>query len=200
MGLFDKQKEKRELNKQDRLSRRESRAAAAEIKQTWLDKANELGAQHAGAVQAAASVDAVDLQRTAERLNRITSQGVDGRATVISARSLGEGMAGVGVSIELHLNLIDGPGAPRVLVIQQDVMGGPENYPAGLELPLKVDPGSPDDALVWTDAQPSAGQGPGQLAVDDRDARLAALASLRDQGALSDEQFRQLESRLRADS
>ena len=196
MGLFDRHKEKRELNKQERDSRREMQAAAGEMQRTWLEKADQIQAQYAGAIQAAASVDAGELQRTAERMRRITTDGVAGRATVISARSRGTGMGGVGMAVEFELNLIEGPGAPRALTIRQDVMGGAESYPAGLEVPVKIDPGSPDDALVWADSEVAAGAGGQQLSAEDRTARLEALAALREQGTLSDEQFQALKSRL----
>ncbi len=196
MGLFDRHKEKRELNKQERVSRREMQAAGSELQQTWLEKADQLQAEYAGAIQAAASVDAGELQRTAERMRRITTDGVAGRATVISARACGAGMGGVGVAVELELNLTEGPGAPRALTVRQDVMGGPESYPAGLEVPVKIDPDSPDDALVWADAEVAADGGAQQLSAEDRTTRLEALAALREQGVLSDEQFKDLKSRL----
>ena len=199
MGLFDRQKEKRELNRQDRASRKEAGAAAREVRDTWLQKADELAQTHSAAIEAAASVDIEQVQRTAERMRRITAEGVQGRATVISARACGQGMGGVGTAIELDLDLTEGPGAPRVLRIRQDVLGGPETYPAGLEVPVKVDPGSPDDAMVWSDSGSSGEAGASALSPDDRTSRLEAIANLRDQGVITEQQFQQFKSQLLAD-
>ncbi|MGA8337792.1 MAG: hypothetical protein WB761_23865 [Solirubrobacteraceae bacterium] len=112
MGFFDKRKENRELNKQDRASRREAAAAAAEVKQTWLDKADEMSVQYAGVIHAASSVNPAEAQRTAQRVQRIAASSISGRAAIISARERREGMAGVGVELELELDLTSGPGRP----------------------------------------------------------------------------------------
>jgi hypothetical protein len=136
---------------------------------------------------------------TAERVRRIAIEGVDGTATVISARECGEGMSGVGVTLELELNLVSGPGAPRALTVRQDVMGGVESYPPGLGLPIKVDPQNHDDAMIWADVQPAATDAAAQVPGTDRISRLESLAKLRDQGVLSEERFQELKSRLLAD-
>lgn len=112
VGFFDKRKENRELNKQDRASRREAAAAAAEVKQTWLDKADEMSVQYAGVIHAASSVNPAEAQRTAQRVQRIAASSISGRAAIISARERREGMAGVGVELELELDLTSGPGRP----------------------------------------------------------------------------------------
>lgn len=197
MGLFDKRKERHELNKQDRASQREAGTAARDIKQTWLGKADELAAQHAGAIQAAQSVDMGELQRTAERVQRLATHGLDATARVISARACGTGMGGVGIALELRMQLIAGAGAPRELTVRQDVMGDADSYPAGLELPLKVDPQNHDDAIIWADIEPpTSAAAAAQLTPEDRDSRLAGLERLRDDGALSAEQFEQYRAQL----
>jgi Short C-terminal domain len=142
------------------------------------------------------AVDIGEMQRTAERVQRITSQGVDGKATVISARELGEGMGGVGVAVELQLNLISGPGAPRTLTIRQDVMGGADSYTPGLELPLKVDPQHPDDAMIWADVDPATRNAAAAASGVDRTAHLDALAQLRDRGQLSEQEFQEAKARI----
>jgi hypothetical protein len=151
MGFFQKRKEQHELNKQDRQSQRELEAAGLQLRDKWLGEADKLASQYSQAISAASTVSVGDMQKTAERLNRISHQGVEGRGTVIAARELGEGMGGVGISMEFELKLTSGPGAPRSLTIQQDMMTGTDSYPVGLELPLKIDPQNPDDALVWAD-------------------------------------------------
>jgi hypothetical protein len=196
VGLFDKHKERHELNKQDRASQREARAAGRDIKQTWLGKVDELAAQHAGAIEAAQSVDMGELQSTAERVQRLATHGVDGTARVISARACGAGMGGVGIALELRIQLIAGAGAPRELTVHQDVMGDADSYPAGLELPVKIDPQNQDDAIIWADVQPPTGAAATQLTPEDRDSRLAGLERLRDRGALSAEQFEQYRAQL----
>jgi Short C-terminal domain len=196
MGFFDKLKDKRELDKQDRASQREATAAGFALRDQWLGEADKLAAQYSGAIEAAGSVSIADLQKTAARMQRITSQGVDGKATVISARELGEGMGGVGVSVELDLDLITGPGAPRKLTIRQDVMGGAATYTPGLEVTLKIDPENPQDALIWADVDQDTRRAATAASGLDPTAHLDALSQLHDRGQLSDEQFEQAKARL----
>jgi hypothetical protein len=33
-------------------------------------------------------------------------------------------------------------------------MGGAATFPPGLEVPLKIDPEHPDDAMIWSDVDP----------------------------------------------
>ncbi len=200
MGFFKKHKENRELNEQDREARRDAAAAAFEAKDAWTSKASELSAQYADVIRAASSVDIGEMQRTAQRMQRISSHGIPGKAVVTSARELGQGMAGVGVAIELELELTDGPGAPRQLTIRQDVMGGADSYPAGLELPIKLDPEDHSDAMIWADVQPTDPAAPAQGGAPsaDRVAHLDALTQLRERGDLSEEQFEQAKARLLA--
>jgi hypothetical protein len=196
VGFFDRRKEKHELNEQDRVSRREAKAVGLELRQTWLAKADDLTTQYAGAIQAASSVSISDMQKTAERVRRIAIEGVDGTATVISARECGEGMSGVGVTLELELSLVSGPGAPRALTVRQDVMGGVESYPPGLEVPIKVDPQNHDDAMIWSDVRSAATDAAPQVPGIDHISRLESLTKLRDQGVLSEERFQELKSLL----
>jgi Short C-terminal domain len=197
VGFFKNHKENRELNEEDREARRDAAGAALEARDVWREKAGELSAQYAGAIQAASSVDINEMQRTAQRVQRISTQGIPGKATVVSAREIGQGMAGVGATVEFELDLISGPRAPRRLTIRQDVMGGADSYPAGVELPVKVDPDDDDDAMIWADVQSagSATTGPDAAGID-RVGHLEALAQLRERGALSDEQFQQAKARL----
>jgi hypothetical protein len=202
VSLFDKRKENRRLNKQDREARREAAADALEIKRGWSQKATDLSAQYADAIQAASTVDIRELQRTAERFQRISSHGVPGKAVVVSARAVSEGVAGVGVTLELKLDLITGPSAPRRMTIRQDVMGSVESYPAGLELPVRLDPDDHGDAIIWADAQPDDAAIPGARGYNpgtDRLTHLEAIAQLRARGVLSEEQLRQAKARLLAD-
>jgi hypothetical protein len=157
MGFFQKRKEQHELNKQDRQSQRELQTAGFDLRDKWRGEADKLAAQYSQAISSANTVSIDEMQKTAERLNRIARRGVAGRGTVVAARALGEGMGGVGTSIELQLNLVSGPGAPRSLTIRQDMMTGADAYPAGLEVALKIDPQNPDDALVWADVESGAG-------------------------------------------
>jgi hypothetical protein len=196
VGLFDRAKERRELNREDRVSRREARAAADDIKQTWLARADELASQHAGAIQAARAVDLGELQRTAERVQRLTANGLDATARVISARACGEGLAGVGTAIEFRVQLLAGAGAPRELTIRQDMMGDSDSYPAGLEVPVKVDPQNLDDAMIWAQTESAANVSADRLTAEDCDVRLEGLARLRDAGVLSEEQFERYRSQL----
>jgi hypothetical protein len=196
MGFFDRRKEKKELNAQDRASQREATAAAFALRDTWLGEADKLAAQYSGAISAARSVDPGEMQRTAERLQRITGRGVAGRGTVISARELGEGMGGVGVSMEVQLNLVSGPGAPRPLTIRQDVMGGVDAYPAGLELPVKIDPDNPDDALIWSDVDAATKASAAPAVEEAKNAQIATLEQLRDGGQLTDQQFEDAKARI----
>lgn len=203
MGFFDRRKENRELGKQDRASQREAADAAFAARQTWLEKASELSAQYAGAIRAAGSVDLAEVQRTAQRAQRIAASDLSGKATVVSARERGQGMAGVGVVLELELDLTSGPGAPRRLTIRQDVMGGADSYPPGLEVPVKFDPQNTDDAMIWADPQDVDAQGgaaAAHLSGADRASHLDALDQLKQRGLLSEEQFQQAKSRLLADS
>lgn len=196
MGFFQKRKEQHELNKQDRQSGRELQAAGLDLRDKWLGEADKLASQYSQAISAANSVSPADMQKTAERLNRITRQGVEGAGTVVSARELGEGMGGVGISVELQLNLKSGPGAPRPLTIRQDMMTGADSYPAGLELPLKIDPQNPDDALVWADVDAATKEAAAPAAAEARNTQVAALEQLRDAGQLSAEQFEQAKARI----
>jgi hypothetical protein len=196
MGFFQKRKEQHELNKQDRQSQRELQSAGLDLRDKWRGEADKLASQYSGAISAANSVSVGDMQKTAERVNRISRQGVEGRGTVVSVRELGEGMGGVGISVELQLNLVTGPGAPRPLTIRQDMMTGVDSYPAGLELPVKIDPQNPDDALVWADVDRAANEG---AAAEARQTQITALERLRDGGQLSPEQFEQAKSRILGD-
>jgi hypothetical protein len=202
MGFFDKRKENRELNKQDRASRREAAEAAFAVKQTWLDKAEEMSAQYAGVIHAASSVSPAEARRTAQRVQRIAASRISGRAVIISARECREGMAGVGIQLELELDLTSGPGAPRRLTVRQDVLGGADSYPAGLEVPVKFDPENTDDAMIWAtpqDGDEGRGRASDELSGADRVSHLEALAQLKQRGVLSEEQFLHAKSRLLAD-
>ncbi len=196
MGFFDKRKEKRELNEQDRRSSRDAAAAGFAVRDNWLGEADKLAAQYSGAISAANSVDLDELRETHARMQRIRTQGAEGAATVVSASELGEGMGGVGISIELQLNLVSGPGAPRPLTIRQDVMAGAEAYPAGLELPLKIDPENPDDAMIWADVDPATKEATAPMVAEARNSQVAALEQLRAAGTLSDQQFEQAKARI----
>lgn len=196
MGFFDKRRDQRELNKQDRASRREAAAAGFALRDQWLREADRLAAQYSGASDAAGAVSIGQMQETAARMQRITSRGVAGRATVISTRERGEGMGGVGVSLELELDLISGPGAPRKLTVRQDVMGGAPTYPPGLEVPLKIDPENPDDALIWMDVDPEPPRTAPAVSAADAAAHLDALSQLRDRGQLSEREFEDAKARL----
>jgi hypothetical protein len=199
VGFFKKHKENRELGKEDRKARREEAAAALEAKDLWQAKASELSAQYADVIRAANSVDMGDMQRTAQRMQRISAHGIPGEAVVVSAREAGPGMAGVGVAIELALELTRGPGAPRQLTIRQDVMGGADSYPPGLELPVKLDPEDHTDAMIWADVQPddaTTARAQGAATGADHVAHLDALTKLRERGALSEDQFQEAKARL----
>jgi hypothetical protein len=193
MGFFQKRKEQHQLNKQDRQSQRELQEAGLELRDKWLGESDKLASQYSQAISAASTVSVGEMQKAAERLNRISRQGVDGRGTVVSARELGEGMGGVGISMELQLSLVSGPGAPRPLTIRQDMMTGPDSYPVGLELPVKIDPQNPDDALVWADVDPAAAA---PAAAEARQTQIAALEQLRDAGQLSPQQFEDAKARI----
>jgi hypothetical protein len=193
MGFFQKRKEQHELNKQDRESQRELQAAGLDLRDKWRGEADKLASQYSQAISAAGTVSVGEMQKTAERLNRVSRHGVDARGTVVSARQLGEGMGGVGIAMELQLTLMSGPGAPRPLTIRQDMMAGVDSYPPGLELPLKIDPQNPDDALVWADVDPAANA---DAATAARTTQIAALERLRDAGQLSPDQFEQAKARI----
>jgi hypothetical protein len=76
------------------------------------------------------------------------------------------------------------------------MMTGVDSYPAGLELPVKIDPQNPDDALVWADVDPAAKQAAAPAAAEARKTQIANLEQLRDAGQLSPEQFEQAKARI----
>jgi hypothetical protein len=196
MGFFDKRKEKKELDAQDRESQREAKEAGFALRDKWMGEADKLASQYSGAIAAAGSVDVGEMQRVAARQQRISRDGIAGRGTVVSARELGEGMGGVGISMEVQLNLVSGPGAPRPLTIRQDVMAGADAYPAGLDLPVKIDPENPDDALIWADVDAETKAAAAPAVADAKNAQIAALEQMRDAGQLTDQQFEDTKARI----
>ena len=138
-----------------------------------------------------------EMLETRDRIQRINTLGINGTATVASARSLGPGMSGMSTRMELDVNVTSGPGAPRTMTIRQEVVGDLAAYAPGAQLTIRINPENPDEALVW-----SAGAGavtpsmvPTPAAGGDVASRLEQLVQLRDRGALTPEEFEQQKQR-----
>jgi hypothetical protein len=143
-------------------------------------QAAALQEQYAGVIQAAQAMNTPEHLAAAQRAQRILNTGVVGTGTILAARDLGPGVMGNGSSVELEISLTDGPGAPRTLTIRQDVMGNAATFTPGQETKVKIDPSSPDDAMLWADS-------PGGS--DIRIAKLEQLSAMHAAGAFTDEEF-----------
>jgi hypothetical protein len=144
--------------------------------------AAQMQEQFAGAIQSAQTMDAGAQIAIAQRHNHLMANGVEGTATINSARDLGASAIPNCSSIEFALTLTDGPGAPRNITVRQDVGGTVASYAAGQQVTLKVDPNNPDDAML--DAQAAVPGGS-----DARMMKLERLAAMHEAGAFSDEEF-----------
>jgi hypothetical protein len=115
----------------------------------------------------------------AQRVQRILA-GVEGTGTIVAARDLGPGESGNGTSVEIEIALASGPGAPRQFSFRQDVMGNAATLPPGQQLTVKIDPNSPDDAMMWGEAPAGS---------EARIAKLEQLSAIHAAGGFTDEEF-----------
>jgi hypothetical protein len=194
MGLFNKHSDDKKADK--RMAK-----AAFGMRDQMLQQAASLQGNVQGAMAALQHMDMGEMTAYAEKAKRITANGVDGTATIVSARNLGPGATGVSAKMEFELAVTSGPGSPRNISVTQEMMGDLAGYAPGAEIPLRINSADPDEALIWGSAPETASAGAVTApAGDDTLGRLEELAKLRDSGALSSEEFDQQKARILAES
>lgn len=189
MGLFKKDPQ--------REAAQNMRDEAMKIRDQALAQTAAMAPMAQRAMDAMAHMDVGAMMAYGQMVQRIQSNGVDGRGVVVDVRSLGATMSGIGEKLELTVNVIEGPGAPRTVTITQDLMGDVSTHAPGTELPLRINAANPDEAMVWMTVpagtpMPATTQATGT----DTIARLEKLGALRDSGAISAEEFEQQKARI----
>ena len=196
MGLFKKDPAKEAAKRQQ--------AEALQIRDQALAQVNQMQARAGQTMDAIAHMDINGMMAYAQMVQRIQLNGVAAHGTVMSARSLGATMSGIGQKLELQVQLTDGPGAGRTVTITQDLMGDASTYPPGSPIAVRVNGANPDEAMVWASeasaVPPSATAPPAAplrtAPADDTIARLEQLGQLRDSGAISPAEFEQQKARI----
>jgi hypothetical protein len=193
MGIFDR-------HKADRAADRGMVKAAFEMK-------HELQAQAAAmqtpaiqeAMKQARHLDPAALMAYSQKIQRINANGADGAGTLTSANNLGPGMNGVSARMHFEIQVISGPGAPRSITIEQEMMGDLAGYQPGAQVSLKINTQNPDEAMMLgptastPHVTPMASVPP---TGDDTIARLEKLAQLRDSGAITPDEFAAQKARI----
>jgi hypothetical protein len=205
MGLFDKHKA--------------DRAADENMVKAAFDMKHQLQAQAAAtqtpaikqAMAQAKHMDMGAMQEYAQKIQRINANGADGTGMLTDVRNLGPGMNTVSARMHFQVSVTSGPGAPRSITIEQEMMGDLSGYLPGAAVSLKVNTQNPDEAMMlgpagaaptMPTAVPSAVPTAGPMSAaapagsDDTIARLEKLAQLRDSGAITPDEFAAQKARI----
>lgn len=195
MGLFKKDPQ--------REAAQNMRDEAMKIRDQALAQTAAMAPMAQRAMDAMAHMDVGAMMAYGQLVQRIQTNGVDGKGVVADVRSLGATVSGMGEKLELAVNVTAGPGAPRTVTITQDVMGDVTTHAPGTEVPLRINANDPDEAMIWVTVPggiPAAGTVPAPAtapaAGTDTIARLEKLGALRDSGAITAEEFAQQKARI----
>ena len=131
-----------------------------------------------------------------DRAATLMQHGVEGRATVRAARE-GETSPLTGAEVELDVSVTPPAGAPYDATIKQYFpAGSAAKFPAGTEIPVRIDPDDPQSLLVWGSAQPA----PAASGEPSRFERLEQLGEQRKSGAITEEEFERQKAAILAES
>lgn len=175
-------------------------AAANRAREAAMDQVAALQPMAQGAMAAMQNMDMNAMMAYAQRSQRINQNGVDGAGTLVSVRTVGPGSNGMGATLEFQVAVSSGPGAPRTVTIVQEMMGDLAVYAPGSQIALRINSADPGEAMVWglvstaPDAPPTTTATP--AGGDDTVARLEQLATLRDSGVISIEEFDEQKARI----